>query len=293
MKANRNFLAKKNSCLDDYPTHIESLYTSKQDYKNKLEKYIEVISNQQNLLYSSSHYSLLLIIQGMDTAGKDGIIKHVLTGINPQGCQVYSFKQPSVEELQHDFLWRANLHLPQRGHIGVFNRSYYEEVLIVKVHSELLQKQMLPKELLASKNLWKNRYHSIVEFEKHLYRNGTRVIKFFLHLSNQEQQNRLLKRVDDPEKNWKLNVADIEERALWPNYMRAYEECLNNTCSTLSPWYIIPADDKKNARLMVAKILMESLQQLKLSYPIVDKQEQDELDKIRKMLLSSNTDSLF
>lgn len=220
----------------------------------------------------------------MDAAGKDGTIRHVMSGINPQGCQVFSFKQPSAEELDHDFLWRSNRRLPERGRIGIFNRSYYEEVLIVRVHPELLRNQGLPEHLLAADTLWKERYRSIVDLEDHLHRNGTRVVKFFLHLSKEEQRERFLDRIDEPDKNWKFSLSDVEERKHWNQYMRAYEDCLTATSTAHAPWHIIPADSKKNARLIVSQILMEEFHDLKMEYPKTTAKRRQELKTIRKQL---------
>ena len=206
------------------------------------------LADRQNLLYAHDRYALLLIFQAMDAAGKDGVIKHVMSGINPQGCQVFSFKHPSATELDHDFLWRTTECLPERGRIGIFNRSYYEEVLIVRVHPEILQAQRLPDEALEGSGIWKRRYQSIVDHERHLHRNGTRIVKFFLHLSKEEQARRFLARIDDPAKNWKFSAGDIAERARWKDYMRAYEECLEATSTEHAPWFIVPADDKQNAQ---------------------------------------------
>jgi len=227
----------------------------------------------------------LLIFQGMDTAGKDGAIRHVMSGVNPQGCQVYSFKSPSTVELEHDFLWRTTCQLPERGRIGIFNRSYYEEVLIVRVHPNILAGENLPKEAQNKKNIWKNRYRSIVELEKHLHCNGTRVIKFFLHISKDEQRKRFLERIDAPEKNWKLTSDDIEERQYWDDYMEAYEECLGATSTKESPWYIVPADDKENSRLIISTIILDTLSKMKLSYPETDAKRREELQVIRKELV--------
>jgi len=224
-----------------------------------------------------------LIFQAMDAAGKDGVIKHVLSGINPQGCEVFSFKQPSAEELAHDFLWRTTCRLPERGRIGIFNRSYYEEVLIVRVHPEMLRAR-LPEELINRNNFWDERYRSILDLEKHLHRNGTHVIKFFLHLSKEEQRRRFLARIDDPEKNWKFSQADLEERKFWKDYMKAYEDCLSATSTGHAPWYVVPADDKENARLIVSQIILDALKSLKLSYPKTSKAHRRELQAIRKSL---------
>jgi PPK2 family polyphosphate:nucleotide phosphotransferase len=225
----------------------------------------------------------------MDAAGKDGAIKHVLSGVNPQGCEVFSFKQPSAEELEHDFLWRTSVRLPERGRIGIFNRSYYEEVLVVRVHPEILRSEGLPDELIEP-NIWQERYRSIVDLEKHLYRNGTRVIKFFLHLSKEEQRKRLLARIDNPEKNWKLSLADVEERKFWNDYCKAYEACLSSTSTKEAPWYIVPADDKENARVIVSQIILETLDELGLSYPEADKAHRKELLSIGKRLTDEAKD---
>ncbi|MGB8491287.1 MAG: polyphosphate kinase 2 family protein, partial [Bacteroidales bacterium] len=233
--------------LSERSTIVKPFFKSVKKYKIMLEGHVEELDSLQRLHYASNRYALLLILQGMDAAGKDGIIRHVTSGINPQGCQVFSFKQPSAEELEHDFLWRTTYRLPERGRIGIFNRSYYEEVLIVRVHPEILRNQGLPDELLNGKTFWKDRYHSIVEQEEHLYLNGTRIIKVFLHISKEEQKNRFLERIDDPDKNWKFSVADIHERKYWEDYMKAYEACLNATSTDHAPWYIVPADDKENA----------------------------------------------
>jgi len=270
--------------LDKRPTRIEPLYHSKKDYRKLLDAQIDALSQQQQLQYADDRYSLLLIFQAMDAAGKDGAIKHVMSGINPQGCQVFSFKRPSEKEIDHDFLWRTTRCLPERGRIGIFNRSYYEEVLVVKVHPEILKSQKLPQEQLDPETIWQQRYQSIVDLEEHLYRNGTRVIKFFLHLSEEEQRQRFLARIDDPDKNWKFSSADIDERKFWPQYMRAYEDCLSATSTTTAPWYVVPADDKKNARLLIANIILESYQSLKMHYPVTDAKRRDELLAIREQL---------
>jgi PPK2 family polyphosphate:nucleotide phosphotransferase len=225
-----------------------------------------------------------LIFQGMDSAGKDGAIRHVMSGVDPQGCQVFSFKQPSAEELQHDFLWRTNCKLPERGRIGIFNRSYYEEVLVARVHPEILRTQGLPPELRNEKNLWEERYRSIVDLESHLYRNGTRTIKIFLHLSQEEQRKRFLKRIDQSDRNWKFSLADIHERKFWKQYMEAYETCLNATSTHQAPWYAVPADDKENARLIVGRIVLDTLESLKMAYPKTTAKRRAELQSIRKQL---------
>jgi PPK2 family polyphosphate:nucleotide phosphotransferase len=238
----------------------------------------------QRLLYASDLYALLLVFQGMDAGGKDGAIRHVMSGVNPQGCEVFSFKQPSAEELKHDFLWRTTCRLPERGRIGIFNRSYYEEVLVVRVHPEILRGQGLPDELLDEKSIWKERYRSVVDLENHLYRNGTRIIKFFLHLSKGEQRKRFLERIDEPDKNWKFSSADIHERKYWPHYMKAYEDCLTATSARHSPWHVVPADDKEQARLIVSQIVLDALNGLKMDYPKMTPKRRQELKSIRKRL---------
>lgn len=269
--------------LKKWPTLVEPYFKSKEQYQEMLGEHIRKLSAQQSLLYASNHYSLLLIFQGMDAAGKDGAIKHVMSGINPQGCEVFSFKQPSSEELEHDFLWRTTRHLPERGRIGIFDRSYYEEVLIVRVHPEILHKEGLPNELVE-KTIWEERYRSIVDLENHLYRNGTRIVKFFLHLSKDEQRKRFLARIDQPEKNWKLSVADIQEREYWNHYWNAYEACLSATSTKEAPWYVVPADEKKTARLIVSQVILDTLDELGLVYPVADKAHRKELASIRILL---------
>lgn len=253
--------------LKRWPTAVAPLYRDEDDYEAQLATQVERLSELQNLLYAHNRYSLLLIFQAMDAAGKDSVIKHVMSGVNPQGCQVFSFKHPSAQELDHDFLWRTQQCLPERGRIGIFNRSYYEEVLIVRVHPEILAAQSLPEETLRAKRLWPQRYDSINQMERHLHRNGTRVIKFFLHLSREEQRQRFLARLDDPAKNWKFSAADLDERDLWPKYMQAYREALGATSTEDAPWYIVPADDKRNARLIVSQVIADALAGLKMHYP--------------------------
>jgi PPK2 family polyphosphate:nucleotide phosphotransferase len=270
--------------LKKIPTKIDPLYDSKDEFLEMLEKHISEMSALQDRFFAMKQFALLIIFQAMDAAGKDGMIKHVLTGINPQGCQVFNFKVPSSEELAHDFLWRTNRCLPKRGEIVIFNRSYYEEVLIVKVHQALLKVQGIPENILSSKNFWKWRYHSIVELEKHLYRNGTQIIKIFLHLSKEEQAKRFLKRIDDKDKNWKFSGADIQERRYWDDYQKEYEKCIYLTSTDQAPWYIVPADDKKNARLIVSQIFLETLRQLPLRYPKADLKHFQELKSIQKTL---------
>lgn len=269
--------------LKQWPTAVKALYRSDEDYERQLGAQVERLSELQNLLYAHNRYSLLLVFQAMDAAGKDSIIKHVMSGVNPQGCQVFSFKHPSAQELDHDFLWRTTQSLPERGRIGIFNRSYYEEVLIVRVHPEILAAQSLPKETTRSSKLWPQRYESINHLEQHLHRNGTQVIKFFLHLSKEEQRQRFLARLDDPSKNWKFSAADLDERALWPQYMQAYREMLQATSSKQAPWYVVPADDKRNARLIVSQVVVDALSALKMSYPEPSLGEA-ELADVRKRL---------
>ena len=271
--------------LKKCPTVIKPFYKSDGQYEEILDRHISELSDLQNILYADNHYALLLIFQAMDAAGKDGAIKHVMSGVNPQGCQVFSFKHPSPEELDHDFLWRTTRDLPQRGMIGIFNRSYYEEVLIARVHPQILQGEEVPKDLLSPKTIWQERYRSIRDLEKHLYCNGTRVIKFFLHLSKEEQRRRFLKRLDDPSKNWKISPADLQERKFWKDYMKAYEACLNATSTIQAPWYIVPADDKPNAHLIISQAIVDTLKGLKMSYPKADAQRQKKLLQMRKALI--------
>ncbi|HUW50361.1 MAG TPA: ADP-polyphosphate phosphotransferase, partial [Sulfuricella sp.] len=275
----------ENVKLKKWPTLVKPVYQSKEQYQELLEEQVAELSALQRLHYASNRYAVLLIFQAMDAAGKDGAIRHVMSGVNPQGCQVFSFKHPSATELEHDFLWRTTRDLPERGRIGIFNRSYYEEVLIVRVHPEVLRSQGLPDGLLDEKTIWQERYRSIVDLEDHLYRNGTRIIKFFLHLSEEEQRKRFLDRIDEPEKNWKFSLADIEERKFWKQYMQAYESCLSATSTKNAPWYVVPADDKENARLIISRIILDTFKSLKMSYPEVDAKRQQELLSIRQQLM--------
>jgi PPK2 family polyphosphate:nucleotide phosphotransferase len=270
--------------LNKIPTKVDPLYKSGKKYHALLQEHVSALSDQQELLYGSDRYALLLIFQGMDAAGKDGAIRHVMSGINPQGCDVESFKQPSATELEHDFLWRTYTRLPERGRIGIFNRSYYEEVLVVRVHPELLNGEGLSTELRDDKDIWKQRYHSIVNMEDHLHRNGTRIVKIFLHLSKEEQRQRFLARIDEPNKNWKFSLADIHERKYWTQYMEAFQDCLNTTSTQHSPWYVVPADDKDNARLIISTIVLDTLKSLKLAYPKTTEKRRAELLAIRKLL---------
>ena len=270
--------------LKKWPTHVPPVYKSKKQYHKLLAAHVGELSALQQLHYASHRYALLLIFQGMDSAGKDGAIRHVMSGVNPEGCEVFSFKQPSAEELEHDFLWRTTCRLPDRGKIGIFNRSYYEEVLIVRVHPELLRSQGLPEELRNEKNIWEQRYSSIVDLEKHLHRNGTQTVKIFLHLSYEEQRKRFLARIDEPDKNWKFSAADIHERKYWKRYMKAYEDCIRATSTHHAPWYVVPADDKENARLIVSQIVLDALGELKMAYPRTSKKRHLELRQIKKLL---------
>jgi PPK2 family polyphosphate:nucleotide phosphotransferase len=270
--------------LKKWPTLVEPVYETNEEYQELLARHIKALSAQQQLLYASNRFALLLIFQAMDAAGKDGAIAHVMSGINPQGCQVFSFKHPSAAELQHDFLWRTTRNLPERGRIGIFNRSYYEEVLIVRVHPEILRAEGLPDTSADDEAIWHDRYRSIVNLERHLHRNGTRVIKFFLHLSKEEQRKRFIDRIDKPEKNWKFSLADIEERKFWKDYMRAYGKCLSATSTEQAPWYVVPADDKQNTRLIVSRILLDTVEKLDLSYPKATPARRRELQALRRKL---------
>jgi PPK2 family polyphosphate:nucleotide phosphotransferase len=270
--------------LKKWPTLVKPVYRSKKQYEELLRERVKELSSLQQLHYASNRYAVLLIFQAMDAAGKDGAIKHVMSGVNPQGCQVFSFKHPSAAELEHDFLWRTSQCLPERGRIGIFNRSYYEEVLIVRVHPEILGSQGLPSELLDEHTIWQKRYRSIVNLENHLYRNGTRIIKFFLHLSEEEQRKRFLQRIDEPDKNWKFGLADIEERKFWKHYMKAYEACLSATSTKHAPWHVVPADDKENARLIISEIILDVFNGLKMAYPKPSAKRRRELKLIRERL---------
>jgi len=270
--------------LGKWPTIVKPFYKSKKRYQKLLEKHVEELSSLQQLHYASNRYALLLIFQGIDSAGKDGAIRHVMSGINPQGCEVFSFKQPSAEELEHEFLWRTTYRLPERGRIGIFNRSYYEEVLVVRVHPEILRNEGLPKGLRDEKNFWKERYRSIVDLEEHLHRNGTLIIKFFLHLSKNEQRKRFLERIDEPDKNWKFSLSDVHERKYWKDYTEAFETCLQATSTRHAPWYVVPADDKENARLIVSQIVIDAFNDLKMAYPKTTAKRRRELQSIGKLL---------
>jgi len=270
--------------LEKWPTRVAPVYPSREQYHAMLADHIKRLSALQGRLYADNRYAVLLIFQAMDAAGKDGVIKHVMSGINPQGCQVFSFKHPSTAELQHDFLWRTTRNLPERGHIGIFNRSYYEEVLILRVHPEILRGEGFSLEASDGEPVWTGRYRSIVELESHLHRNDTRIVKFFLPLSKEVQRQRFLARIDEPDKNWKFSAADVEERKFWKKYMTAYEKCLGATSTKLAPWYVVPADNKENARLIVSQIILDTLDRLHLRYPETTPARRQELAEIRKQL---------
>jgi PPK2 family polyphosphate:nucleotide phosphotransferase len=270
--------------LADLPTHLKPVYSSKDDYKKKSAHHVKELAALQDLFYANQSYSLLVIFQAMDAAGKDGAIKHVMSGVNPQGCNVTSFKHPSAVELSHDFLWRTTRQLPERGMIGIFNRSYYEEVLIARVHPKILEAQNIPSSLTHKKTIWRDRFKSINDLESHLARNGTKIIKVFLHLSKAEQKKRFLKRIDRRDKNWKFEQSDVEERKFWSAYQHAYEDCLTHTSAKHAPWYAVPADDKHSARLIVSEIILASLRALKMTPPTVSKHEKEELEQIRTEL---------
>lgn len=270
--------------LKDLTTKTKGICGSEGGYKEVLEDHVRQLAKLHDLLYGANKYAVLLVLQGMDTAGKDGVVKHVMSGVNPTGCEVTSFKQPSAEELEHDFLWRSYAKLPRRGTIGIFNRSYYEEVLVVRVHPELLGNEALAARVDKDSDFWEERYESIVTMERHLHRNHTRIVKVFLHLSKEEQRKRFLSRIDVPEKNWKFSMGDIHERKYWKQYQDAYQECVRATSTDHAPWYVVPADDKDNARLIVSQILVDTLRGLKMEYPRVTKERQKELQQIRGAL---------
>jgi PPK2 family polyphosphate:nucleotide phosphotransferase len=269
--------------LEDYDPAFTGHFESEDEAATKLSKDVGKLAKYQDMLYAQNMYGLLVILQGMDTAGKDGTIRHVMSGVNPQGTQVYSFKAPSAEELSHDFLWRSTKALPERGRVCIFNRSYYEEVLVVRVHPELLDAQRLPSEA-GGKRIWKDRFDDINHFEKYLVRNGIVIVKFFLHLSKAEQRRRLLARIDTAEKNWKLSPSDVKERGYWDDYMHAYEDALNNTSTEWAPWYVVPADHKWFTRTVVADVIVDRLKSLKLSYPQISSEDRRYLLQARKLL---------
>lgn len=282
----KQFRVKPKSKVDlrEWPTQIAPRYESGKHYDELMQRQIGAMRELQSMLYADNRQSLLIIFQAMDAAGKDSAIKHVMSGVNPQGCQVFSFKHPSAEELDHDFLWRTTRNLPERGRIGIFNRSYYEEVLIVRVHPELLQAQGLTVPAKHREALWQDRYRSIRHLEDHLSGNGTRIVKFFLHLSKDEQRRRFLSRIEQPEKNWKFSMGDLRERACWPQYMQAYAACLSATSSKAAPWHVVPADDKQNARLIIADIIVATLRDMKLGYPELSATQRQELAQAQRLL---------
>jgi PPK2 family polyphosphate:nucleotide phosphotransferase len=270
--------------LRKWPTRPAATVRPKKDVPGLLTEHARKLSELQQLLYASNRYAVLIIFQAMDAAGKDGAIAHVMSGVNPQGCQVFSFKHPSAAEAQHDFLWRTTRELPERGRIGIFNRSYYEEVLIARVHPQILRSEGLPGSSRAVKSTWRHRFESIRHLEEHLHRNGTRIIKFYLHLSKEEQRRRFIQRIDKPDKNWKFSAADVEERGFWKDYMKAYEQCLGATSTVDAPWYIVPADDKDYARLVVSQAILDTLKALKMAYPKSNARRKQELQGIRESL---------
>ena len=270
--------------LERWPTRVRPVYRSGEEYRRLLDGHVSRLSDLQQLHYACNRHALLIIFQAMDAAGKDGAIRHVMSGVNPQGCQVFSFKHPSATELEHDFLWRTTRSLPERGRIGIFNRSYYEEVLIVRVHPEILRGEEIPDGRSGGKSFWHHRYRSINDLERHLVRNGTRIIKFFLHISKEEQRKRLLDRIDNPQKNWKFSAADIEERKYWNAYMEAYGDCLSATSTNRAPWYVVPADDKDNARLIISQVILDAFESLGLSYPRAGRKRRQELLAMRRQL---------
>ena len=271
--------------LKERPTLVDPFYKSKEDYEKSLAEHTGKLSKLQQLHYAAAKHAVLVIFQAMDAAGKDGAIRHVMSGVNPQGCQVFSYKHPSATELKHDFLWRTTRDLPERGRIGIFNRSYYEEVLVVRVHSNLLHSEDIPDAPHQDSKVWQDRYRSIVDLERHMHTNGTRIVKIFLHLSKEEQRQRFLSRIDDPDKNWKFSAADIEERKFWKHYRQAYEECLSATSTDGSPWFVVPADDKENARLIVSQIVADTLEGLGMRYPETTPERARQLQSIRAELV--------
>jgi PPK2 family polyphosphate:nucleotide phosphotransferase len=275
---------EKFSLKDWDPTDTTGV-KSKQHAQKILEAREGVLNHLQEKLYAQDRWAVLIILQAMDAAGKDGVIKHVMSGVNPQGCDVHSFKSPSNEELDHDFLWRTNRCLPSRGKIGIFNRSYYEEVLVVRVHPTLLRAEKLP-DVLTTKHIWTERYEDINAFEEYLTHNGIVIRKFFLHVSKEEQKKRFLERLEDPKKNWKFSMADVNERGFWKDYQEAYEEMIQNTAAKHAPWYVVPADNKWFTRLIVASAIIQALDELRLSFPDVDKAKKKELAAVRDSLLS-------
>jgi PPK2 family polyphosphate:nucleotide phosphotransferase len=285
MDTNR-FLVKEGKKLNlrDHPTDFTGDYTDKKEAVKDLEQNVQRLRELQEVLYAHDTYSLLVIFQAMDAAGKDGAIEHVMSGVNPQGVSVVSFKQPSDEERGHDYLWRCQKNLPERGKIGIFNRSHYEEVLVVRVHKEILQTSQLPPELKNDKNIWKKRFEHIRDWEQHLTQNGTHILKFFLNVSKEEQKQRFLDRINEPEKNWKFSMGDVKERALWNDYMKAYTEALSATSTEAAPWYVVPADKKWFTRLAVSEIIVKKMESMKLHFPAVTQEHKAELQEAKKLL---------
>lgn len=277
--------------IQDAPTKIQDFYTDKSDYAERQEEYREEIDALQSLMYAHNRYGVLLIFQALDAAGKDGTIKHVMSGVNPFGVRIHNFKRPTETELEHDFLWRTMIALPERGTIGLFNRSYYEEVLVVKVHPEILtETQRLPPEFTENLDqVWAHRYEAIRDFERYLHRNGIVVVKFFLHVSKEEQAERLIERIEDPAKNWKFESGDVRERDFWNQYQRAYEEAINETATAHAPWYIVPADDKRNMRLIVSQVVLKTLQALQMEYPPSNEARQKELQQYVEVIRKQNS----
>lgn len=274
--------------LSDTPTKVEPLYLSKKDYKEQLDDLTEAINESQRRMYAHDRYSMLTIFQAMDAAGKDGTIRQVFSGVNPHGLQISAFKKPTTNELDHDYMWRCVIRMPQRGRIGIFNRSYYEEVLVVRVHPEILTKyQRIPKGFTKDvPAVWQQRFEDMRNFERYIYRNGTHVVKFFLNLSRDEQRSRFVSRIDEPSKNWKFSEGDVAEREYWNSYMHAYEEAINATATDHAPWYVIPADDKKNMRLIVAKCVLHEMEKMNTFYPEVSDDRRVELEGFKEALLN-------
>ena len=273
--------------LTDVPNKVAPLYKNKGDYKDLLEEYREEVDELQSMMYAQDKYAMLLVFQAMDAAGKDGTIRHVMSGVNPHGLSVHSFKKPSAKELDHNYMWRTTSVMPERGRIGIFNRSYYEEVLVVRVHPEIVTKyQRIPEEFKNNLDLlWQQRYEDIRNFEQYAWRNGTRIMKFFLNLSNEEQRQRFLARIDTPSKNWKFSDADVKERGYWGDYMRAYENAINATATPHAPWYVVPADDKKNMRLIVTQLILDEMRKMDLAYPKLSDDQRTKLQEARAQLV--------
>jgi PPK2 family polyphosphate:nucleotide phosphotransferase len=289
MMDTKNFLFRQKGKINEFATDYSEHYSSKKDTQTEFQEQIDRLRELQSMLYAQAKHGILIILQAMDAAGKDGVIKHVMSGVNPQGCQVTSFKAPSKEELAHDFMWRCMKAMPERGNIGIFNRSYYEEVLIARIHPNLLVNQKLPfynRKLHEDEKFWKTRYNDIVNIEKYYINNGYTIVKFFLNVSPQEQKRRFLSRIDNTSKNWKFEMGDVTERQHWDKYQKAYQLMLENTDHTEAPWYIIPADKKWYMRLVISKIIVEKLESLKLAYPTVNKHHLEDIIKARSILIN-------